>query len=538
MSVRKRTKASSKRRFAVDAEVRVKLPGVNGIITQLDTSPTVMGEYWHTVRTDHSERREPGSNLELIPAPATNAKPKEPPTAMPNQRLLLPEHAIQLLRAQLQEAVETLRHDDPDVNGWERVTLKIVERTFGERSRNVNHFATTLSYARQSDEEKQAWHVEHIKSKKGLLRAFIKELEIIPPHLPHAALDDHFARMAVDEARKSDAEDDRVHPMVGCVVVRDGQVLATAHRGEMEGNHAEFIALERKLGDETLTGCTVYTTLEPCTTRNHPKIPCANRLIERKVARVVIGMHDPNPDICGKGIRKLQGANIEVTLFPHALIKELEELNRHFTRSFPEYGTSGGQDQKEKERVVIEKRKLFNLVRKIDCIQCDFRFPPGPTDAVFNGALIHQINKDIESIRDALVELLELPEAQALADVKIPAPPLEGASWSWLEATWKEHFLPVQQLFRNLKAEVLPPAPVVEVSDKWVDLMYPVNHLAQRLELGPNALAWCRESKIPGLMAVTAICRLNKRDHRQRWQLEYAFHVPLVSKSRILNFQR
>lgn len=103
---------------------------------------------------------------------------------MVGQRLLLPEQAIPLLRTQLQEAVETLRHDNPDVDGWERVTQTILERTFGEHSRNANHFATTVSYARQSDEEAQAWHIENIKSKKGLLRAFIKELEIIPPFRP------------------------------------------------------------------------------------------------------------------------------------------------------------------------------------------------------------------------------------------------------------------------------------------------------------------------------------------------------------------
>ena len=267
--------------------------------------------------------------------------------------------------------------------------------------------------------------------------------------------DDQFARMAIDEARKSVAEDTAVHPMVGCVVVRDGKVLATAHRGEMKGNHAEFVALEIKLKDEILTGCTVYTTLEPCTTRNHPKIPCASRLIERRVTRVFIGTLDPNPEISGKGVGKLQQAGIEVELFPPVLASELIELNRHFFRSFDESGIAAGQAQKQKGPLVVEKRKLYNLLRKINGIDCDFCFPPGPQDACFNGALISQINKDIEGIRDALVELLDLPEAKGLADLRIPAPPVSGASWPSLEATWRDHFLPVQELFRNLKAEVL-----------------------------------------------------------------------------------
>jgi pyrimidine deaminase RibD-like protein len=97
------------------------------------------------------------------------------------------------------------------------------------------------------------------------------------------------------------------------------------------GNHAEFVALEEKLSDEAVAGATVYTTLEPCTTRTHPKIPCAERLIERKVARVVIGMLDPDDRISGKGVRKLRKAGIETVLFPHALVMEVEELHRLFT---------------------------------------------------------------------------------------------------------------------------------------------------------------------------------------------------------------
>ena len=72
--------------------------------------------------------------------------------------------------------------------------------------------------------------------------------------------------------RQYTMEDDRVHPKVGAVIVKDGRVLSTAHRGEPIGNHAEFVALEKKLSDEAVAGATVFTTLEPCTTRTHPKI--------------------------------------------------------------------------------------------------------------------------------------------------------------------------------------------------------------------------------------------------------------------------
>jgi len=177
-------KAKRRQRFAVGACVRVKNPGVNGVVTQLDSSPTVMGEYWHTIRTEHGERREPGCNIELVPAPLTNAGPRKAPNPMVDELLLLPEQAIPMLHAQLEEAVETLRYDDPDVDEWERITLRIVERTFGEHKRNANHFVGSVTYPHHSDEEAQVAHAQHIASKKGLLRAFIKELEIIPPHRP------------------------------------------------------------------------------------------------------------------------------------------------------------------------------------------------------------------------------------------------------------------------------------------------------------------------------------------------------------------
>lgn len=151
---------------------------------------------------------------------------------------------------------------------------------------------------------------------------------------PPKETEDHkFARFAIDEARKSTPEDIRPHPKVGAIVTKDGSILSKAHRGEKPKSHAEYTALEVKLPDSVVAGATVYTTLEPCTTRKHPKIPCAQRLIDRKVARVVIGMLDPNPDIRGRGDQLLSEAGIEVQLFPRDLRAQVEEMNREFIRA-------------------------------------------------------------------------------------------------------------------------------------------------------------------------------------------------------------
>src|SRR5688572_28365129 len=104
------------------------------------------------------------------------------------------------------------------------------------------------------------------------------------------------------------------NPTVGCVLVKDGQIIGEGNHEIFGGPHAEPRALQncRDRGSSP-AGATAYVTLEPCCHTNKKTPPCSPLLISEKVARVVIGCLDPNPVVNGKGVAMLREAGIEVT---------------------------------------------------------------------------------------------------------------------------------------------------------------------------------------------------------------------------------
>ncbi|QDZ27265.1 bifunctional diaminohydroxyphosphoribosylaminopyrimidine deaminase/5-amino-6-(5-phosphoribosylamino)uracil reductase RibD [Noviherbaspirillum sp. UKPF54] len=103
------------------------------------------------------------------------------------------------------------------------------------------------------------------------------------------------------------------NPRVGCVIVKDGQVIGEGHTQPPGQAHAEVQALNdaaRRGAD--VRGATVYVTLEPCSHFGRTP-PCADALVRAGVARVVAAVADPNPLVAGQGLEKLRAAGIDVT---------------------------------------------------------------------------------------------------------------------------------------------------------------------------------------------------------------------------------
>jgi diaminohydroxyphosphoribosylaminopyrimidine deaminase/5-amino-6-(5-phosphoribosylamino)uracil reductase len=149
-------------------------------------------------------------------------------------------------------------------------------------------------------------------------------------------MDEYYIKHALDLAAKG--MDTLSNPRVGCVIVRNGVIIGSGWHESRGSAHAEVAAFESvKSNGASAYGATLYVTLEPCTHFGLTP-PCAPRIIEEGISRVVIGMPDPNPKVNGEGIKALKDAGIEVLMIGERgedgkrIETECKWINRGFIR--------------------------------------------------------------------------------------------------------------------------------------------------------------------------------------------------------------
>lgn len=131
-------------------------------------------------------------------------------------------------------------------------------------------------------------------------------------------------KLAIEEAAKATGLTSP-NPLVGAVIIKNHQLIGRGHHMKAGTAHAEVNALKNCV--ESPEGATCYVTLEPCSTHGRTP-PCTQALINAKVARVVIGTLDPNPEHAGDAVKILKDAGIEVSY--NVLAQECWQLNMAF----------------------------------------------------------------------------------------------------------------------------------------------------------------------------------------------------------------
>jgi diaminohydroxyphosphoribosylaminopyrimidine deaminase / 5-amino-6-(5-phosphoribosylamino)uracil reductase len=140
-----------------------------------------------------------------------------------------------------------------------------------------------------------------------------------------------FLREALELARQGKGQTSP-NPMVGAVLVRDGEVVGRGFHTYAGTKHAEIHALDQ--AGERARGAALYINLEPCSHQGRTG-PCVDALIGAGVGRVVAAMQDPNPLVAGDGFRKLRSAGVEVEIASEftAPAEKLNEDFVHFMRT-------------------------------------------------------------------------------------------------------------------------------------------------------------------------------------------------------------
>ena len=183
-------------------------------------------------------------------------------------------------------------------------------------------------------------------------------------------------QMAIDLARRGEGRVEP-NPMVGCVLVKEDRCVGRGWHAIYGGPHAEVNAISN--ASESTEGCTAYVTLEPCAHTGKTG-PCADALINAKVARVVVAVIDPNPAVAEKGILRLREAGIVVDV--GVLEKESRDVLAPYLK-------------------VVEKGKPWGIAKWAMTVDGKIATSAGDSEWISNSEsrkIVHQIRSRVDGI--------------------------------------------------------------------------------------------------------------------------------------------
>lgn len=257
-----------------------------------------------------------------------------------------------------------------------------------------------------------------------------------------SAPDERFMQSALQLAAKGQGSVEP-NPMVGCVLVRDNQIIGQGYHAQFGGPHAEVAALNslRSIGDAR--GATAYVSLEPCC--HHGKTPpCSEALIKAGVQQVVVAMQDPNVQVDGGGLMQLQraGVSTQVGVLQRNAEKLLAPYLKVVQHRLPyviakwamtmdgKIATSAGQSQwitgpESRAQVHTLRGRVDAIIVGIGTVQTDdpslTARPPGPRTAsrvVFCRSRLPSVDSQLIQSIDAAPVLLVVSPSITESDVQ------------------------------------------------------------------------------------------------------------------------
>ncbi|WP_395746640.1 ATP-binding protein [Prosthecobacter sp.] len=159
-------------------------------------------------------------------------------------------------------------------------------------------------------------------------------------------------RQSVNEPRTDGA----VSPKVGAVLWKPDGTIDAAARGELRyGDHAEFTVLERKNRSSRLDGSILFATLEPCApgARSHPKLSCAERIVNARIKEVYVGIQDPHPKVAGHGFKFLEQHGVTVHMFD----RDLQEIIQGENAAFLDLAERAAEQHPAREDIFLSEHE-------------------------------------------------------------------------------------------------------------------------------------------------------------------------------------